>query len=393
MSAIRRRDLLPPQGTRIAVACCASRPSFAAVTKQLLRRLHEQGVAGRYHLHLIVVHAGSDLAESKLRLVDLVASFNIHTYSIVTDAANSYAERRNQALAVALDHHCRYLLFYDDDEHWVRPALPREKVPRWRPTDPLVPHLAGLAAGAVITCGVTLGQVSPIPAILPQRTDPRSLRDLGHVMRFGSEFLHRRSFVEDAGRCRLRPSCRLDAPLLSRRGIKRLTGGNLALDLHAVRAGQIPPYDNPPLARGEDALLGARVGHLPIRRVSACSFHDPFGRLRCSDAGEPVTMEPASGAREPLQRFAEALCGWIGYAPLLIRLGGGVRAGLCESQRLNAMRRVLEDVSDSLAADLDCPQLRGLPSLLESRIQGCPADLERMHQRANRWHRRWTTLG
>lgn len=36
----------------------------------------------------------------------------------------------------------------------------------------------------------------------------------------------------------------------------------------------------PPSARGEDALFGARIGHLNVQRVPAYVFHDPFGRFK-----------------------------------------------------------------------------------------------------------------
>jgi len=377
-----QRELLPAPGTKLALACCASRASFAAVTSQLLRRLSTQGVSRRYDLHLIVVHAKVD----RLNLSGLAASADLQTLTIIELESNSYATRRNQALATALEADCRYLFFYDDDEHWVRPIFHADKTVGWRHSDPLVPHLAGLAAGAVITCGVTLGQVSPVPWILPQQTDPRYLVDLGHALRFGSEFLHRRSFVEDAGRWRCRPSCRLDAPMLRRRGILPLTGGNLAIDLRAMRAGRIPPYYNPPLARGEDALLGARVRHLPVRRVSACSFHDPFGRMHCAEDGEPMSM--AAQTPDPdqaLQRFADALCGWVGYAPLLVRLGGGLRIGLSGAQRLETLQRVIDDVGAPIAQDLGCPQLTGLSALLHARRQAVTLDHEQMRQQAARW--------
>jgi hypothetical protein len=384
--SISQRELLPPPGTKITLACCASRASFAAVTSQLLRRLASQGVSRRYDLHLVVVHAKVD----QLNLAGLTASVDLQALTVIEQESNSYAARRNQALATALEADGRYLFFYDDDEHWVRPTFADDKMGYWRTSDPLIPHLAGLAAGAAITCGVTLGQVSPVPQILPQQTDHRYLVDLGHALRFGSEFLHRRSFVEDAGRWRRRTSCRLDAPMLPRRGILPLTGGNLAIDLHAMRAGDIPPYYNPPVARGEDALLGARVRHLPVRRVSACSFHDPFGRMHCADDGEPISMaRQTADSGQALQRFADALCGWVGYAPLLVRLGGGLRIGLSGAQRLETLQRVIDDVSEPLAQDLGCPQLTGLPALLAARRQAVTFDHEQMQRQAARWWQRW----
>ncbi|MBT3343555.1 MAG: hypothetical protein HN712_20565 [Gemmatimonadetes bacterium] len=385
------RHLLPPSGTAIALACCASRPSFVAVTAQLLRRLRQQGLLDRYHIDLIVVHA--DL--NQLAVDDLIAATEdlpgttaLRALRLVEENTPSYATRRNRALAAALQSDARYLFFYDDDEHWVRPSPPDLTTRPWRHSDPLVPHLASLCAGAVITCGAILGQRSPIPACLPQQTDQRMLRELGHVMRLGSEFLHRRSFVEDAGRWHWQPSCRLDAPMLTRRGILPLTGSNLTLDLQAVRAGWIPPYSNPPGARGEDALLGARIRHLPVRRVSSCSFHDPFQQMSCDEVGEPLVLSQRSeDPRADLQRFAAALCGWVNYAPMLVRLGGGVRVGLDGAARLDTMQHVLDDVAPVLAADLGVQQLARLPDLLARRRQGCDRDWEDMQRAVADWKR------
>lgn len=381
-----RRDLLPPAGATIALACCASRPSFNSVTAQLLRRLRAQGLLQRYRIELIVVHD----SVARLNVEELAAATDLQSLRLIEEDTASYATRRNRALETALTGEARYLLFFDDDEHWVRPAPPTSDTRGWRDSDPLIPHLAAQCAGAVVTCGTILGQISPIPACLPDHTDPPLLRELGHALRLGSEFLHRRSFVEDAGRWRWQPSCRLDAPMQIRRGILPLSGGNVTLDLQAIHDGRIPPYWNPPDARGEDALLGARIRGLPVRRVSACSFHDPFQRVHCTDEGEPFRISPPSDEpRRDLQRFASALCGWVGYAPMLVQLGGGARAGLDPDRRLDTIQRVLDDVSVTLAADLDCPRLTTLPALLASRRLACAGDLVRLRSESVDWWRRW----
>jgi len=78
---------------------------------------------------------------------------------------------------------------------------------------------------------------------------PALLRRLGAALASWSEFLTQSSFL--AGRIRLAPGPEdnLPRPISAVRSLHRLSGGNLVLDLHVARAGQLPPFYAPPAAR------------------------------------------------------------------------------------------------------------------------------------------------
>ena len=103
----------------------------------------------------------------------------------------------------------------------------------------------------------------------------------------------------------------------------------------------------------------------------------------------PTMARQTADSGQALQRFADALCGWVGYAPLLVRLGGGLRIGLSGAQRFETLQRVIDDVSEPLAQDLGCPQLTGLPALLAARRQAVTFDHEQMQRQAARGWQRW----
>jgi hypothetical protein len=105
------------------------------------------------------------------------------------------------------------------------------------------------------------------------------------------------------------------------RGKTIVFGGNLSVSLEAMREGRLPPFYNPPGARGEDAFFGTLLGQASIEPAE-CSpvFHDPFN-LHCS-LGKGVnprrlTVNPPP-TRRNLRRFAKAVYGWVSYAPLWI---------------------------------------------------------------------------
>ena len=299
-----------------------------------------------------------------------------------------YSTRRNIAVLEALNADSDALLFLDDDEYFMAPWRDDEGRLHWRPVDPLGPHLDGLAQGAAVTNGTTLGEPSPIPRGITRRVEPALLRRLGAALAAGSEFLTPASFL--AGRMCLAPGPEdnLPRPISAVRGVHRVSGGNLALDLHAVRAGQLPPFHAPPAARGEDALFGARIGHLSALRVPAYVFHDPFGRFTdMASAGVcPTQLMPTPLTQITVERFGRALLGWIRYAPVLLRLRAPDEAWYRVGIAL--MREAVIEAAPALAAGLNWEGFLAAPSVLTRYTRSCEHDLEELQSTEYAW-RSW----
>ncbi len=264
-----------------------------------------------------------------------------------------YCSQKNLALVHALLAGADYLLFLDDDEYFAAPFPDEGGRLEWEEGDLLGPHLRGLRAAA-ITHGVETGFTSPVPADLDQYLSEAVRRRLGAALGLGSEFIGEHTFVlpGDLTRCGNREELRcLPRPLPIERGVVRMAGGNIAFDLGAVRQGLIPPYFNPPGARGEDALLGAQLGGVACHQVGACIFHDPFQRhLGLVRGRYPARLEPTAVCPEALERFGRVFIGWLRYAPLLLRLTVA-EAGERE-QRLERMQEELDELGPVLARGL-----------------------------------------
>lgn len=267
-----------------------------------------------------------------------------------------YSSQKNIALAHALLAGADYLLFLDDDEYLAAPFKKDDGRLEWEEGDLLGTHLRGLQ-GAAITCGVETGYSSPVPADLDLYLDEEVRRRLGAVLALGSEFIgertfmHLRDLIRYGDRDELR---RLPRPLVRQRGVAQMSGGNIAFDLGAVRQGVIPPYFNPPGARGEDALLGAQLDGVACHQVPACIFHDPFQHYLGIARGEyPSQLEGVGAGPESLERFCRVFIGWLRYAPLLLRM---TMADARErEERLGRMLGELDELGPVLARGLGWP--------------------------------------
>jgi hypothetical protein len=396
---------------RLTVALCSGRARLVPLVDMLGGRLRARGDIGPT-CRLVVIWDRSleslPPPQRELRLAAAGAFDDVRVLepraglSLATGAGASgdvepllardgYAARRNVALLDALDAGSDALLFLDDDEYLTAPWRDESGLVRWRPVDPLAPHLDALRRGADITNGTTLGEPSPIPRGLPRRVDPALLRRLGAALASGSEFLSAHSFL--AGRVRLAagPHDALPRPIEPVRGVRRLTGGNLGVDLHALRAGRLPPFHAPPGARGEDALFGARLGEADVRRVPCYLFHDPFGRYEGIPAGHPPgQLTPAPLTRATTERFGRALLGWLRYAPLLLRLRSPDEAWYRVGYAL--MREAVAEAAPALRQGLGWEGFASAPAALAEAHRRSERDVEELQATDEAW-RRWMRQG
>ena len=395
--------------TNITIAFCSGRPQVVSVVDMLVGRLRALGYTERLNLRLLVVWDGTfqDMppphrelqlagagAFDEVRCIELTTGVALACESGATGEIEplisrpGYGAQRNIALLDALRRGSDVLLFLDDDEYFTAPWRDANGTLHWRPVDPLGPHLDGLAWGAAVTNGTTLGEPSPIPRGITRHVAPAILRRLGAAMAAGSEFLTPSSFL--AGRMRLAPGPgdALPRPIGAVRSVHRLSGGNLALDLRLARQGQMPPFYAPPAARGEDALFGARIGHLCVLRVPAYIFHDPFGRFADMASGRhwPTQLTPTPCTHATVERFGQALLGWIRYAPLLLRLRAPDEAWYRVGIAL--MREATAEAAPALRTGLEWEGFSALPSVLAQYSRRSTADLHELQATDSAW-RTW----
>lgn len=299
-----------------------------------------------------------------------------------------YSSQKNLSLIHALLAGADYLVFLDDDEYFAAPFPGEEGRLEWEEGDLLGAHLRGLQRGA-ITYGVEIGFSSPVPTDLDQYLDEEVRRRLGAALALGSEFIGEHTFVRLRDLIRYGDRvelARLPRPLARQRGVALMAGGNIAFDLGAVRQGFIPPYFNPPGARGEDALLGAQLGAVACHQVPACIFHDPFQRYLSIPRGEyPPQLEGVGVGPQSLERFCRVFIGWLRYAPLLLRLT--VADTREREERLGRMQGELDELGPVLARGLGWPGFaQGAAEL--RRYQGrVEKDWEELQRAKEAWFR------
>lgn len=299
-----------------------------------------------------------------------------------------YSSQKNLALVHALLAGADYLLFLDDDEYYAAPFAGKGGRLVWEEGDLLGPHLRGLQAAA-LTQGVETGYTSPIPAELDQHLGEPVRRRLGAALGLGSEFIGEHTFVlpGQLARCGNRMELRcLPRPLPRERGVVRMSGGNVAFDLGAVRQGLVPPYFNPAGARGEDALLGAQLGGVACLQVGATVFHDPFQRYLGITRGEyPPQLARIEVGPASLERFGRAFIGWLRYAPLLLRLTLGETRE--REERLEQMQAEMDALGPLLAQGLGWERFaQGGPELRRYRVRA-DGDWEDLQRAREAWFR------
>ncbi|MDA0334392.1 MAG: hypothetical protein O2782_04430 [bacterium] len=395
--------------TRVTIAFCSGRRQVVSVVDMLVGRLRALGYVESHCLRLLVVwdstlesapppHRELRLsgvgAFEEVRCIQLASGVSLACAAGATGSIEplikrpGYSAQRNVAILDALRAGSDALLFLDDDEYFSAPWRDEGGTLHWRPVDPLGPHLDGLSRGAAVTNGTTLGEPSPIPRGITRHVAPALLRRLGAALASGSEFLTSSAFL--AGRMRLAPGPgdNLPRPIRAVRGVHRLSGGNLALDLHVTRAGQMPPFYAPPAARGEDALFGARLGHLSVLRVPAYVFHDPFCRFtEIARTGIcPAQLTPTPLTRVTVERFGRALLGWIRYAPLLLRLRAPDEAWYRVG--ISLMREAVGEAAPALAGGLNWEGFSAAPSVLARYSRRSEHDLQELISTEQAW-RSW----
>lgn len=238
-----------------------------------------------------------------------------------------YSPLRNCALLRAVEDDNDVAIFFDDDEIPIVPMKSDDGLISWHNLDYFTPHIHAIQEGAQITRGPYLGYISPIPSDFDKNIPSEIRRALGEALSHGSEIITADSFMNLMNnQIRFLKSEELvSSPsyfeVKSDTYGKKLLTGNMAVDLNAVRAGQIPLFYTPPQARGEDAIFAMQLSDVKVVEVNSFIFHDPFNMYPELLVGKaPLELHPIPVSPESIERFASALIGWLKYAPILVRL-------------------------------------------------------------------------
>jgi len=102
-------------------------------------------------------------------------------------------------------------------------------------------------------------------------------------------------------------------------GMKFISGANLCFNLKNCR-NRLPPFFNPPDARGEDTFMSTALSEMKVLRIPVYTFHDGFLQYQRILRGIlPVELQPVNATSPTvIKRFIAAAIGWIRYKPLMI---------------------------------------------------------------------------
>ncbi len=284
-------------------------------------------------------------------------------------SGRGYSRQRNSALLSALRDGNDVAICFDDDEApYIPVEQPNGKV-EWYNLDFFGPHLMMLQSGADITRGPCFGYVSPIPSGIEKNVPERIRRRLGEVLTLGNEVIDEDSFLHLIEKVGYLPVSELNNPTRPFTAEqtpfgKTIYSGNMAINLNSVRNGRIPLFYTPPNARGEDTIFSLQLSDANVVEVPSYIFHDPFVLYPQVLKGNfPSKLRTIPVTRKSIERFADAVIGWLKYAPILIYMSSTDEKE--KESRIKEMIDKIEAPTNKLADLLRCPRLRECKDVLE----------------------------
>lgn len=266
-----------------------------------------------------------------------------------------YCTQKNVSMLNAVLIKSDFVIFLDDDEYYSAPEPDPNEGLRWREQDVLGKHMECLP-NADVTNGIMAGYFSPIPSDLGVFLNEKTRKILGRTLSYGSEFINENTFLKSTNNIRYIDSAYdrlLPKPVQFANGTGFLTGGNLGVNMNTLKDGKFPPVFNPKYTRGEDAILGTQVKNLRVFEIPVYTFHDPFLIYTCiPEFNYPKRIAPICLSPSSINRFLSAFLGWIGYAPLFIKLTSVDEHVRCE--RLRYMQSSLPHLCETMSDALNC---------------------------------------
>lgn len=334
----------------VAIGFVTGRKHFQNVLKTYVNNWLEQGLVqdNKIRFHLFIAY---DLKYHKTQIEDyknipkelaeMVDSINFYGSSVVEAEKNSlvaqgtlssleaemifgegYAKKRNVVSYFAIKKKMDRLIFIDDDEYPIAVLKNDYNKLIWMGQSVVGTHL-NYVGDTDITHGHHCGYISPIPyiefnEILSENdfkgfveaisNDIISWKKIKHLLTThkgvtyaSSDIINHREIFE----------------VKEEMGMKFISGANLCFNLHNAKS--LPPFYNPPGARGEDAFMSTALTHLKVVKVPCYTFHDGFMMYNHLLNGVlPTSLDGVVGNTPAvIKRFINATIGWIRYKPLL----------------------------------------------------------------------------
>lgn len=235
-----------------------------------------------------------------------------------------YAKKRNTVVYFAIKKGMDRLIFLDDDEYPLAVMKNNYGNLTWMGQSVVGTHLK-YSVDADITHGHHCGYISPIPFI--KFNDTLSEFDFKlFVQAISNEIVSwdivRESIIQNHG------VTYADSEIINREivnevqeemGMKFISGANLCFNLKNSRH-RLPPFYNPPGARGEDTFMSTALSDLKVSKVPVYTFHDGFLNYQQILRGNlPIILQPVDATSpDVVKRFINATIGWIRYKPLML---------------------------------------------------------------------------
>jgi len=236
---------------------------------------------------------------------------------------DGYAKKRNIVTYFAIKLKMDKLLFIDDDEYPLATYKNKQEQLLWMGQSILSTHLK-YNDNADITQGLHCGYISPIPYLEFNETLTENDFKL-FIETLSNDIISwdkmKKIIVKQKG------ITYADERILSNsisyeveveKGMKFISGANLCLNLKDYK--KIPPFYNPPGARGEDTFMSTALKDLKVVKVPCYTFHDGFSMYNHLLSGVlPIELKAIENTSdEILTRFVNATMGWVRYKPLLV---------------------------------------------------------------------------
>ncbi len=234
-----------------------------------------------------------------------------------------YAKKRNIVTYFAIKLKMDKLLFIDDDEYPLATYRNKQGNLLWLGQSILSTHLK-YNDNADVTHGLHCGYISPIPYlefnhILTENDFKFFIEALSNdIITWAKmkQIIIRQKGVTYANEDILNNPASYEVEEAN--GMKFISGANLCFNLKNYK--MLPPFYNPPGARGEDTFMSTALTELKVLKVPCYTFHDGFSMYNHLLNGVlPVALLPIENTNHDiLMRFVNATIGWVRYKPLLV---------------------------------------------------------------------------
>lgn len=336
----------------IAIGFVTGRKHFQSILTTYVNNWLEHGLIKdkKIRLHLLVAY---DLKYSKTEIKDykniapevaeLIDSISFYGKNTVEEEKNKlveqniltakeadllfgegYAKKRNTVVYYAFKKKMDRLIFIDDDEYPLSVMKNNYGNLTWMGQSVVGSHIE-YSAYSDITHGHHCGYISPIPSIefndILKESDFKTF-----IKAISNEIISweavKENILHNKGVTYANPKIinkKVIQEVEEIQGMKFISGANLCFNLKNC-GDKLPPFYNPPGARGEDTFMSTALSDLKVTKIPIYTFHDGFMKYpRIMRGSLPVTLEGVD-AQKPLviTRFVNATIGWIRYKPLMI---------------------------------------------------------------------------